>query len=314
MYAAFWTRTNRTGLRSIYRRSSKRFLFTDSKAHAQDGSLLDELRSLLRQSAQSVTVITTGPPTLRSSPSSPSNGSCSTTSKARSVSNVYENENGRSYDPTHASRNYHGATLSSFSSVSFHPYPVIAFSLRLPSRMATRLATSHLHSDSRIDSHPHHHPHAPPELEPTQSINNIDKPKAKFAINFLSSRQEEIARRFSRPDLFPDPFEGVSCTVTERREHSIPLLDNSLGWLVCEVLESFRLNKWDTSSSISTVSSDETQSTTENGNGLTCLSHLFLARVKEVVSNPTGRDLLPLIYHNGSYTTVDPTRVVGNGS
>ncbi|WWD21124.1 hypothetical protein CI109_105605 [Kwoniella shandongensis] len=41
-----------------------------------------------------------------------------------------------SSSPLHSKAKYHGATLTSFTSLTLHPYPLVAFSLRLPSRMA----------------------------------------------------------------------------------------------------------------------------------------------------------------------------------
>ncbi|KAK8843359.1 hypothetical protein IAR55_007016 [Kwoniella newhampshirensis] len=41
-----------------------------------------------------------------------------------------------SSSPLHPLARYHGATLTSFTSLTLHPHPLVAFSLRLPSRMA----------------------------------------------------------------------------------------------------------------------------------------------------------------------------------
>ena len=80
---------------------------------------------------------------------------------------------------------FHGATISSFSSIAMHPHPLVAFSLQLPSRLASAL---HAHAPFRIDTHldthirdnlvspvrPHPHPH----------------PQPHFVINLLSAGQE----------------------------------------------------------------------------------------------------------------------------
>ena len=58
----------------------------------------------------------------------------------------------------------HGATLSSFSSISLNP-PLVAFSLRRPSRLANRL---------------------------------LADPNANFAVHVLSSRQAHLAKAFAR--------------------------------------------------------------------------------------------------------------------
>ena len=108
---------------------------------------------------------------------------------------------------------YHGATISSFSSVAMHPYPTVAFSLRLPSRLAVALRTS---------KNRHHYPAIP-----------------HMTINFLSSLQAGLALKFSRPDLFPSPFSDTQFTLTKEGQ---PLLHNSLGTMSCIVLKSFRLD------------------------------------------------------------------------
>lgn len=108
---------------------------------------------------------------------------------------------------------YHGATISSFSSVAMYPYPTVAFSLRLPSRLAVALRTSkNRHSCPAV-------PHV--------------------AVNFLSSLQAGLALKFSRPDLFPSPFSDTQFALTEEGQ---PHLYNSLGTISCVILRSFRLD------------------------------------------------------------------------
>src|SRR5882762_991582 len=96
----------------------------------------ERLRSLLRETAQPVAVVT---------------------------SNLFGTSSPR----------YHGATLSSFTSIALDPYPIVSFSLRIPSRMATALKSA----ESRLSSH--------------------------MVINVLSAAQQSTAVRFSRPDLYP---------------------------------------------------------------------------------------------------------------
>lgn len=108
---------------------------------------------------------------------------------------------------------YHGATISSFSSVAMHPYPTVAFSLRLPSRLAVAL---------RITKNRHCYPAIP-----------------HMTINFLSLLQAGLAHKFSRPDLFPSPFSNTRFALTKEGQ---PLLHNSLGTISCTVLRSFRLD------------------------------------------------------------------------
>lgn len=108
---------------------------------------------------------------------------------------------------------YHGATISSFSSVAMHPYPTIAFSLRLPSRLAVALRTS---------KNRHSYPVIP-----------------HMTVNFLSLLQAELALKFSRPDLFPAPFSDTQFSLTKEGQ---PILHNSVGIISCVVIRSFRLD------------------------------------------------------------------------
>ncbi len=108
---------------------------------------------------------------------------------------------------------YHGATISSFSSVAMHPYPTIAFSLRLPSRLAVAL---------RMSKNRHSHPVIP-----------------HMTVNFLSSLQADLALKFSRPDLFPAPFSDTQFSLTKEGQ---PRLNNSVGTISSVVLRSFRLD------------------------------------------------------------------------
>jgi len=108
---------------------------------------------------------------------------------------------------------YHGATISSFSSVAMHPYPTIAFSLRLPSRLAVVLRTSKNRYSYPVIPH--------------------------MTVNFLSSLQADLALKFSRPDLFPAPFSDTQFALTEEGQ---PVLHNSVGTISSVVLRSFRLD------------------------------------------------------------------------
>jgi flavin reductase (DIM6/NTAB) family NADH-FMN oxidoreductase RutF len=103
---------------------------------------------------------------------------------------------------------FHGATLSSFTSVAFDPVPLVAFSLRIPSRMATSLKAS------------------------------THKTQSRLVINLLSARQAETAIMFSRPDLHPRPFESVGFF---RNRDGIPVQHGSLGALSCQLVTSLPL-------------------------------------------------------------------------
>lgn len=170
---------------------------------------------------------------------------------------------------------FHGATLSSFSSISFDPHPLVAFSLRIPSRMATSL------------SHP---PHERP---------------ARMVVNILSSAQEGLATRFSRVDLHPRPFEGVQYSLTEE---GLPVLGGVLGALSCEVVgKSIPLHDMQyLKRKLLHGNPMETNAVPWEGEGVA--SELFIGRVTRVERvEKTERSDMPLIYHKRAYTSVEPT-------
>jgi len=78
-------------------------------------------------------------------------------------------------DPTKLHEPDHGATVSSFVSIAMAPTPLVAFALRLPSRLATHLTQTHI-----------------PEAHPTEGH------PPNFQIHLLSSTQEDLARSFAR--------------------------------------------------------------------------------------------------------------------
>jgi flavin reductase (DIM6/NTAB) family NADH-FMN oxidoreductase RutF len=174
---------------------------------------------------------------------------------------------------------YHGATLSSFASVAMHPYPLVAFSLRTPSRMATSI--HEFHQNLGCTSSPH------------------------IVINILASTQADAATRFSRPDLHPTPF-------TETKWHpskeGLPILTDCVGALSCEVVASSRLDSVIQEPDHLNNAVLETTNTPVGQ----IVSELFLARVwrvenskrpAEEISKPQPH--LPLVYHDRQYTTVD---------
>ena len=164
---------------------------------------------------------------------------------------------------------FHGATLSSFTSIAMDPYPLITFALRIPSRMATSLdaAASDSLQESSAPSH--------------------------MVVNLLSAEQASIAIKFSRSDLHPQPFDSVAYTLTEE---GIPLFDGSLGALSCKLVgrpiplhDLGLLRKGDSKGVV--PKSEEAVA-----------SELFIARVMRVESM-SERTLLPLVYYRRCYTT-----------
>ena len=217
--------------------------FAHIRAHSTDQTRLDCL-SLMRSTAQSVSVITT---VLHPS------------SETRGV-----------LKPV-----YHGATLSSFASVSMYPYPVVAFALRTPSRMAN-------------------------SLWDTQRA--CDRFKPHMVINLLSASQAQQALQFSRPREFRHPFASTPYFLSQ--EH-IPVLRGSLGALSCVLIRSLPLDNVHAPS----LERQEGSSTRRSGTSGEQGSELFLARVLRVetevkAATQESEHALPLVYYRQQYVTV----------
>lgn len=172
--------------------------------------------------------------------------------------------------PGGAQLQHHGATLSSFTSIALDPYPVVSFSLRIPSRMAAALKNA----SASLTSH--------------------------MVVNILSASQQSTAVRFSRPDLYPDPFSSTPYTLSE---DGLPVLEGSLGALSCKLVKgSWPLHDLDF---IEGRSGEATLGVQESLEGTGPASELFLARVVRVESLPEEDDTrtLPLLYHRRTYAT-----------
>ncbi|KAF8605990.1 hypothetical protein BDV93DRAFT_33831 [Ceratobasidium sp. AG-I] len=162
----------------------------------------------------------------------------------------------------------HGATLSSVSSVGLHPLPLVAFSLRQPSRLADAL-----HSNRSANPNTSH-----------------------CVINFLAAHQSELAIRFSRPDLHPEPFTFA----TYHHDDDLPVFDEILGALSCSVLTSLPLS----SKVLGQFGfPDKLDLSPEQEHS----SELFVARVNRVLVSKTTQnvDRRPLIYHEGTFKSVN---------
>ncbi|KAJ7147638.1 flavin reductase like domain-containing protein [Mycena crocata] len=199
------------------------------------------LRALLRETAQPVAVVT-------------SFMSCDASIRSEKVSPVF-----------------HGATLSSFTSIAMDPVPLVTFALRIPSRMASSLNASPLDSYSDM------------------------------VINILSAKQAAIATRFSRPDLHPHPF---SATPHFSSPDGLPILRGSLGAISCKMvsrglpLHDLRF--------LERRHADEPPDDVPRSQ---VVSELFIAQVTrvEMVEEP-GEDghSLPLLYHRRRFTSCIP--------
>jgi flavin reductase (DIM6/NTAB) family NADH-FMN oxidoreductase RutF len=222
-------------LRPSFQVARIRPTFQSSQAYNTDsqGSVRSQLRTLLRQTAQPVAVITSLMPPVHDQLASQVDASTPI---------------------------FHGATLSSFTSIALHPYPLVAFSLRVPSRMSSSLRTS------ASTSHAH------------------------MIINILSSRQKDVAVEFSRPHMDSDPF--ARCRYWLSQE-GLPIFHDSLGALSCHLMAVHDLSKlrpWDNSPIMEK----------EDGPA----SELFIARVLRIEDMKSEDTLVPLLYHQQSYTTV----------
>lgn len=162
---------------SRFRGQASRHVAQFLRVFSTDAGCKESLRDLLRQTAQQVAVVTSLLPP------------------------------GRDKSHAHA---YHGATLSSFTSIAFDPVPLVAFALRVPSRMAVALKT-------------------PPA-------------RSRMVINILSASQASTAVLFSRPDLHKDPFSSLKY---ELSPEGIPIINSSIGVLSCELVRTIPLHDMD---------------------------------------------------------------------
>jgi len=171
---------------------------------------------------------------------------------------------------------YHGATLSSFASVAMDPYPLVSFALRIPSRMAFSLKSA----------------------LPSQS--------SHLVINLLSSEQSAVAVKFSRPDLYPEPFLSAPYTLTR---DGLPALEGSLGALSCKLV-SAGIPLHD----LNYVERGRFDGEDVCDPGNMVVSELFIARVVRVeavglgFANEENPRTLPLLYHRRGYTSCLPPR------
>jgi flavin reductase (DIM6/NTAB) family NADH-FMN oxidoreductase RutF len=209
--------------------------------------LTQQLRALLRETAQPVAVVTALMPR---------------SSLPRTVGSA---------------SSYHGATLSSFTSIAMHPVPIVSFSLKVPSRMATALNTAPAHLPSHM------------------------------VINLLCAAQAPAAVRFARPDLYPDPFASSLFSLTE---DDLPVLTGSLGAVSCKMMgNSWPLRDLEFANKLGERMARMGGKAEVDDKGMA--SELFIARVirvERVRPIPQADELhcLPLLYHRRVYATSRP--------
>lgn len=216
-----------------------------SSSGAVHGALQSKIRELMRETAQPVAVVTAIMP---------------------------------SQDADHIPPAYHGATLSSFTSIAMDPHPLIAFALRLPSRMSTALkAADSTHEGSHM------------------------------VVNLLSAAQQSVARKFARPDLYHEPF---ASTRFRLNADGIPILDGSLGALTCRLVAA-SVPLYD-AKFLKTLGLGAPPKAVVPQLEQGVISELFIAEVLSVEASTAlyeGQDdlqTLPLLYHRQSFTTILP--------
>lgn len=204
---------------------------------------------------------------------------------------------------------YHGATLSSFSSISFHPFPIVSFALQLPSRSADALQSHFAQSSSSSSTTAA----GTPTLEP------------HLIINILSSTQADLARRFSRTDLYPKPFLDLDHDRTTPQKYTltnegIPKFTDSLGALSCSLIASVPLNVASEPHRLAHAMEAHVLPSKSEVRPGSASSMLYLARVLRVEdvgrrggAEAADRDGVeadewphPLLYHRKAYGTVKP--------
>ncbi|KIJ54744.1 hypothetical protein M422DRAFT_24649 [Sphaerobolus stellatus SS14] len=168
---------------------------------------------------------------------------------------------------------YHGATLSSFTSVAMYPYPIISFALRTPSRMADILRR---HSQTKL-------------CPPTPHL----------VINLLGSSMAHTAVHFSRPR--EDPFGSTAYFLSQEK---IPILQDSLGALTCSLIRSIPLGEPEDGV---THAPDKLEG---QGSELFLARVLRVEPGQPPGSQNGTENLLPLLYHHQRYGTIDLTNSV----
>lgn len=249
------------------RRILTRLLATSSTRVQSAESIRRDLRALLRETAQPVAVVTSLMPA-HASPSTP-------------------------HALPSASR-FHGATLSSFTSIALDPHPLVAFSLRIPSRMAASLSTAHASASppptASSPSPPAYHRHLP----------------AQLVVNILSAAQPAVAARFARPDLHADPFAHTPYALSAE---GLPVLSGALGALSCRLVAA----SWPLHDLASLQGRDWAEDAREPWEGDGVASELFIAQVTRVEDVPRLENgaagveddatRSPLLYYQRTYAT-----------
>jgi flavin reductase (DIM6/NTAB) family NADH-FMN oxidoreductase RutF len=157
------------------------------------------------------------------------------------------------------------------------PHHLVAFSLRVPSRMATTLSLA------------------------------AASPRAHMVINLLAAPQARAATLFSRPDIHPHPFEdpGIQWSLSD---DGFPMLHGCLGALSCRVVGApWPLNDL---AALGDSLAHKAEGATHTVDMDDVQSELFIAQVMRVEDVPQAKDpvddtlrTLPLVFHRRGYKT-----------
>lgn len=152
---------------------------------------------------------------------------------------------------------YHGATLTSFASLSLEPYPLVAFSLRLPSKMADYLRPCSNHTVApgkgvQIPLNSCDNDCSAPagarssngtasstetKATPEQSSLPPNPTCPELMVSLLSSTNQPIAEALARPGIDQRPIFGRH----EWDDQDPPALKDAVGHLRCQVIHSMPL-------------------------------------------------------------------------
>jgi flavin reductase (DIM6/NTAB) family NADH-FMN oxidoreductase RutF len=124
-----------------------------------------------------------------------------------------------------------------------------------------------------------------------------------MVINFLAAEQASISEKFSRPDLYPEPFRDIAYSLTKE---GVPVLEGCLGAISCKLVsQPLPLHDLEF---LGRLGRGGGESLVEPSGGT--VSELFIARVLRVEETSAhGKDeRQPLLYHRRGYTTCLPTK------
>lgn len=116
-----------------------------------------------------------------------------------------------------------------------------------------------------------------------------------MVINILSEQQAPTAQRFSRADLYPEPFVSLPYSLTEE---GLPILDGAVGAMSCRLVAA----SWPLHDLESLKSGGVEDAPEWKGEGVA--SELFIAQVIRVERmSASGDGVRPLLYHRRGYVT-----------